>query len=237
VHPDDPEKVYAGTWGGGSYRTANGGRDWEKLDEHHTFSPTCIQTAPSDPDIIYACDRTAPLVHRSDDGGTTWRTYFDAEKELGEGFFMTSSLAVDPRNPDVVTISVFRRPVAMGGSLVRIDGKGGIEDLGRDLPRSVLEIEIDDRDPETLYVSTHVHGLYRSTDSGRTWQGLDGTAPVLPRTGCYDVDVHPEDSDILFASSLSGPLPDYMAAGETVESHLDEGGRIRNIDDSAESGV
>lgn len=237
VHPNNPEIVYTGTWGGGSYRTDDGGRNWKQMDEGHTFSPGNLQIAPSDPDILYACDRTAPLVHRSDDGGDTWRVYYDVSEDFGDEYFMTSALAVDPSDPDVIFLSAFKRPVAMGGKLLEVDPEGLIEDLGGDLPRSVLEIEIDRRNPDRIFITTHVHGLYVSGDRGTSWRRLDGISPGLPVTGYYEVDIHPGNGNILFASALSGRLPDYMMSGATVGEHLTEEGVVRNIEESAESGI
>ncbi|MBN2049878.1 MAG: hypothetical protein JW760_05485 [Spirochaetales bacterium] len=237
VHPEDPETVFAGTWGGGSYRTSDGGETWVKLDDDHLFSPPCLAICDTDPNIVYACDRTAPLVHRSDDGGDTWRVYYDFRKDFGGEYFMTSALAIDPHDPDVIIVSAFRYPVAIAGKLVRVDKSGLLDDLSNGLPRSVVEIEIDDKNPDTMYVSTHVHGLFTTGDGGKTWKRLDGESKGLPVTGYYDIDIHPVNHRILFASSLSGALPSYMLKAAEAEKHLAETGSIRNIGESVRSGV
>jgi photosystem II stability/assembly factor-like uncharacterized protein len=206
IDPRDKNTVYAGTWGGGTFKTGDGGQNWQLLDINHTFSPTCLAISEVNPNIMYACDRTKALIHRSDDAGKTWYTYYD----FGQEYMLTSSVAIDPNNPDIIYASAFKPPLAHRGAFVKIEKGQKLTDLGTDLPRSVLEIEIDKKSPNILYVTTHIYGVFKSIDGGSSFRRLDDRGTGLPRTGIYDIDVDPVDDNVLYATALSGALPDYM---------------------------
>jgi len=206
IDPVDKNTAYAGTWGGGTYKTTSGGEDWLLLDENHTFSPTWLAISATNPNVIYACDRVEPKIHRSDDAGQTWYTYYD----FGQDYMLTSAVAIDPDNPDLIYAAAFKPPMAHGGVLVKIEGGQSTTDLSSGLPRAVLDIEIDESNPDVLFVTTHIHGVFKSTDGGNHWEQLDDRGTGLPRTGMYDIDIDPTDSNILYATALCGELPDYM---------------------------
>jgi len=206
IDPLDEDIVYAGTWGGGTYRTADGGEDWALLDMNHTFSPTWLAISQGSPNIIYACDRTEAKIHRSNDSGKSWYTYYD----FGEDYMLSSVVVIDPRDPDAVYASAFKPPLAHQGAFLKIEDGRVVADLSSGLPRSVIEMEIDPRDADVLYVATHMYGVFKSIDGGATWQRLDDVGTGLPRTGIYDMDVDPQNSSILYATAIGGMLPDYM---------------------------
>jgi photosystem II stability/assembly factor-like uncharacterized protein len=206
IDPRDKNMVYAGTWGGGIYKTADGGKNWQLLDINQLFSPTCIAISETNPDIVYACDRTKALIHRSDDAGKTWYTYYD----FGQEYMLSSTVSIDPNNPDIIYASAFKPPLAHRGAFVKIVNGKKVADLGTDLPRSVLDIEIDKKNTSILYVTTHIYGTFKSVDGGNTFQRLDDQGTGLPRTGIYHIEIDPANENILYATALSGALPDYM---------------------------
>lgn len=228
IAPNDKKTVYAGTWGGGSYKTTDSGKNWVLLDEQHTFSPTCLAISAKNPKIIYACDRTAPKIHKSTDAGKTWTEYYD----FGKDYMLTSAVAIDPDNPDTIYAAAFMPPMAHTGRLVKITN-GQATSIGNDLPRSVIEIELDPRNKNIIYVTTHIHGVYVSKDGGSTWEKLDDQNNGLPRIGVYDIDVDPANSQILYATALCGPLPDYMMPPEAIR--LLTG--FKNLDPDGKCGV
>ena len=224
IDPTDKSTVYVGTWGGGSYKTTDGGESWTMLDEDHTFSPVCLAISGKNPSIVYACDRTAPKIHKSTDGGETWTEYYD----FGRGYMLSSAVAIDPDDPDMIYASAFKPPMAHEGGLVAITG-GQATPIGEDLPRSVLEIEIDPANKNIIYVTTHIHGVYKSEDAGMTWEKLDDQNNGLPRIGIYDIDIDPANSNILHATALCGELPDYMMPPPMLG--------IQNLDPDGKCGV
>jgi len=84
--------------------------------------------------------------------------------------------------------------------------------LSSGLPRAVLDIEIDRNNPKLIYVTTHIHGVFKTINGGNTWEQLDDKGTGLPRTGMYDIDIDPLDSNTLYTTALCGELPDYMMA-------------------------
>jgi len=228
IAPDNKNTVYAGTWGGGSYKTIDGGKSWIMMDEKHTFSPVCLAISNKNPDIVYACDRTAPKIHKSTDAGKTWTEYYD----FGEDYMLTSAVVIDPDDPNTIYAAAFLPPMAHTGGLVKIEN-GAATEIGKDLPRSVLEIEIDPENKNIIYVTTHIHGVYKSEDSGNTWKQIDDKGNGLPRIGFYDIDVDPIDSNILYATALCGELPDYMMPPKMIQ--LLSG--FKNLDPNGKCGV
>jgi len=228
IDPINKKTVYAGTWGGGSYKTTDGGSTWDKMDEQHTFSPTCLAISVKDPKIIYACDRTSPKIHKSTDAGKTWTEYYN----FGGDYMLTSAVAIDPDDPDTIYAAAFMPPMAHTGRLVKITNGQAIS-IGDALPRSVIEIEIDPKNKDIIYITTHIHGVYKSSDGGSTWEKLDDKNNGLPRIGVYDIDVDPSDSQILYATALCGPLPDYMIPPEAIQ--LLTG--FKNLDPNGKCGV
>ena len=241
IHPDNKNKVYAGTWGGGTFMSTDAGKNWDRLGTDNwdaPFSPTCLAISPSDPNVIYACDRTSPQIWRHnnagvDEGPHNWFPYYSFEEDE---YMTTSAVAVHPTDSNKIDMAAFKPPIAHGGGLHLKDG-GEIVDLGKDLPRSVLDIAINPSYPNIIYVTLHVHGVYKSINGGQTWKQLDDKGNGLPRTGFFDIDIDPMDTDIIYTAGLCGELPDYIMPQNLVPFILQKLGVIKNIDPNAKCGV
>jgi len=226
VDPKDKNTVYAGTWGGGTYKTTDGGKNWVKL-EGAPESPTCLAIYEKNPDIIYACDRTKPVIHKSKDGGQTWKEYYRFDRTN----VLTSAVAIDPNDPDTIYAATFGLPFCVeAGALVKIKNGVVVADLNKNLPgikegvpASAVEIEVDPNNPNTIYVSKHGYGVFKSKDGGETWERLDDRKGGLPRLGYYDIDVDYSNSNTLYAAGLCELLPEYIIGPTGLPQNIEQG--------------
>ena len=196
--PGDGTTFYFGSVGGGIWKTIDAGVTWTPIfDGQPIASIGALETAPSDPKVLYAGTGESDIrsdlssgdgVYKSTDGGTTWKNIGLRDSK------QISRIVVDPANANVVYVGVLGHAygpndergvykTSDGGSTwTRVLDKGselGISDLG-----------IATGSPNILFAGTwNAHrppwsayaplqgpgsGLYRSTDAGATWTQLTG---------------------------------------------------------------
>jgi hypothetical protein len=203
--------AYAGTSGSGLFGSSDGGRSWRKIGALAALGVKYVQAlaiAPGDADVVYAGSggRAAPGLFKSTDGGGSWQPLTDG---LDAG---VDAIALDPRDPETVYVgtpggkrSVFRstdggtswQPADSG--LPRLRGK---TDAGNRVTQAfgVNAVAIDPIHPTTLYAAAFRHGVYRSTDSGRSWRPLNAGLPALDvRTLAFDAT-----GETLYAGTSGG---------------------------------
>ena len=237
VHPSDKNIIYAGTWMGGTYKSVDGGSSWLKLD-NAPESSTGLAIYEADPNIIYSCDRTQPVIHKSEDGGQTWREYY----RFNSPSFLTSAVEIDPNDPDTIYAGAYDFPFAIMGPFVKITNGTKVADLDEGMPgmseglpcgESVVEIEVDPNNPDTIYVAKHGYGVFKTMNGGVSWERLDdqGTGS-LPRLGYYDIDVDYSNSSTLYATGLCELLPEYILGptGLPYNIEQDAGGVYKSTD-------
>jgi photosystem II stability/assembly factor-like uncharacterized protein len=218
--PTDPDVAYAGAWGGGTWKTTDGGTSWALLPEA-PVSAAALAVDPHDPQTIYATDRTEPTLWQSADGGQRWWRRFHA----GDEYSRLQALAVDPHQADVVYVSAFKRGgYGADGSLFRVT-RAGYADVTDALPRVAISLAISPDQPGLLLASTHVYGLYRSTDGGQSWQAVAGG---LPKVGFNAMAWEP-GTGALWAGACSGSFADYLRPPGLPDGD-DEPGLYRSAD-------
>jgi hypothetical protein len=167
---------------------------------------TDIAVDPNNGDIVYAGAAEGGVL-RSTDAGQTWTPLFDDQPVLSIG-----ALAIDPGNPDVIyavtgEVNPGGGSVAYGGAgLFRSNDQGGTwEYVGLEDSGSIGRIRIDPTDPNRIFVAAMgflwetnpERGVYRTTDGGANWQRV---LFVDDQTGCIDLIMRPDDSDVLYAA-------------------------------------
>ena len=199
--PSDPNVAYAGVWGGGTWKTSDGGASWTLLPEA-PVSAAALAVDPDDSQTVYATDRTQPVLWQSADGGQHWWRRFHA----GSAYSRLQTLAIDPHHADTVYVSAFK-PGGYGaeGSLFRVTC-AGYADVTGSLPRVVISLGVSPDQPGLILASTHVYGLYRSADDGQTWQVVEDS---LPKVGFNTLAWEP-DSGAVWGGACSGSFPDYL---------------------------
>lgn len=172
VHPRDPDLVLAGTSSGQVYLSTDGGEEWRPAGDYLPFPGWVVSTLvfdPNHPERLWAGLRGVwgdGLVSVSDDLGKTW------VPRVGD-------------LPDVPVYSLALAPAAAPGRDGRVyagtlDGVWATSDGGEtwkkltgDLPEvaKVTSLLVPEGEPETVIAGTW-RRAYKSTDSGRTWQGV-----------------------------------------------------------------
>jgi uncharacterized protein (TIGR03437 family) len=192
VNPADSNIAFAavGNFNGGPdngiFRSLDGGETWSRLNEGlpeaGTMGRMSIAVSATDANVLYALivratDYNFHGLFRSLNGGATWSQIGNlpsdmfTEDGVGQGF---SNLLIrtDPRTPGVV--------FAGGTKLWRsADFGASWEDVSTParLPEDPHDLVFDPIDPTTLYVLGD-SGVYRSSDSGRTFTSLNQTLGV-----------------------------------------------------------
>ena len=197
----DPKTYYMGTTGGGLWKTEDMGISWRNVSDGYfkTGSVGAVAVAESDPNVVYVgmgehavrgvMTHHGDGVYRSTDAGRTW-------KRIGlELTQHISRIVVHPKNPDIVYVAAqgaLFSTSAQRGVFKSIDGGATWKNvLFVDERTGASELSMDATNPRILYAAMWEHGrlpwkvisggpgsgLYKSTDSGETWEKMKEGLP------------------------------------------------------------
>jgi photosystem II stability/assembly factor-like uncharacterized protein len=197
----DPKTYYMGTTGGGLWKTIDMGITWRNISDgfFKTGSIGAIAVAASDPNVIYVgmgehavrgvMTHEGDGVYRSTDAGKTWK---NIGLELSQHI---SRIVINPKNPDIVYVAVqgaLYSPSQQRGVYKSIDGGNTWKNvLFVNDKTGASELSMDATNSRILYAAMWEHGrlpwkvisggpgsgLYKSTDSGETWEKMKEGLP------------------------------------------------------------
>ncbi|HET9527901.1 MAG TPA: hypothetical protein VFO99_17130 [Pyrinomonadaceae bacterium] len=197
----DPKTYYMGTTGGGLWKTEDMGLSWRSISDGYfkTGSVGAIAVAESDPNVVYVgmgehavrgvMTHHGDGVYKSTDAGKTW-------KRIGlESSQHISRIVVHPKDPNIVWVAaqgaLYSRS-QQRGVFKSIDGGATWKNvLFVDDKTGAAELSMDMNNPRILYAAMWEHGrlpwkvisggpgsgLYKSTDSGETWERMKDGLP------------------------------------------------------------
>ncbi len=145
-------------------------------------------------------------VWKTTNAGTTWESVFE-----GQGSYSIGTVVVDPHNTATIWVgsgeNVNGRHVGYGDGVYRSrDGGKTWENLGLNDSQHIGRIIVHPEDPNTIFVASQgplwspggERGLFKSADGGATWNNILSGGDF---TGVNDVVMHPENSDVLLATT------------------------------------
>lgn len=219
--PGNPQLYYMGATGGGVWKTQNAGLSWQPIsdDDFTVGSIGSIAIAPSDPNVIYVGTGEGPIrgvttshgkgIYKSTDAGETWKLMgLDNRGQIPK-------IRIHPTNPDIAWAAV------QGNIWAPNDERGVYKTVdGGETWKQVLKINsstgaadliIDPSNPRILYASMWHHGrtpwfvksggegggIYKTFDSGETWERLEGGLPDV--VGKVGVDIARSNPKRLYA--------------------------------------
>ena len=214
----NPGTMYLAFGSGNLWKTTNNGLSWKPIfEDQAALGIGDIALAPSDPNILYvgtgeslkkARNFTMPGtgIYRSDDAGETWRHMgLNDSWHIGE-------IAVHPTNPDIVLVAVLGHFWSDNPNrgVYRTDngGKTWEQVLYIDEQTGANDIVIAPSDPNIAYASMWQHspdvhgknsGVYKSTDSGKTWKKAHKGMPKDKDVGRIGLAVSHQNPDKIYA--------------------------------------
>lgn len=223
--PGDANLFYAGTVGGGVWKSSDEGIKWENITDGKLPGPSAsigaIAVAPSVPATLYVGTGEDDIrndmipgdgIFKSTDAGKTWE--FAGLRETHS----ISAIVVSPQDPNVVYASSMGHVFAPGpdrGVFKSTDGgKSWDKILFVDDKTGAIDLVMDPNHPKVLYASMWQaqrlpwglssggpgSGLYKTTDGGAHWVNLthNGGLPhgVLGRIG---ITLAPSRPDTLYS--------------------------------------
>ncbi|MFQ5860605.1 MAG: family 16 glycoside hydrolase [Dehalococcoidia bacterium] len=210
VSPTDSDRLYAGTFCmRGIFQTTDAGSTWVLAPEHFHYVME-IASVPLQPEVLYVTHHDG--LHRSLDGGSTWRHVPDT------GYYHLHGLAVDPVNPDVAYVGSVGGVGEYSAPYATIykttDGGASWTEINNGFPMaatSVYVIAIDPTSTDTVYVATYREGLshtrgsgigiYKSTDGGESWTPIN---QGLTTSNVATLALDPFDPQTLYAGTDRG---------------------------------
>jgi photosystem II stability/assembly factor-like uncharacterized protein len=191
---------------------------------------TAIAGVASEPRTYYF-GSTGGGVWKTTDGGVSWANVSDGQIPVGS----MGALEVAPSNPSIVYAgtgsSKIRSNVSIGRGMYKSVDAGrtwtfaGLRDVGQ-----IANIRIHPSNPDRAFVSTlgnpfaanPERGVYRTTDGGRSWKRV---LFLNDSVGAADVELHPTNPDIVYASLWRGQRKPW-----TIISGAIEGGIYKSSD-------
>lgn len=123
INPINPDIVYARCDVAGMFKSADGGKTWEAINngmtECHHHSVETFAIHPADPDILFRCSGEARdhkmtgTIHKSVDGGKNWKKVSDDVDYFGNGTnrMFGEKIAFDPFRPNRMITAGYVRGV------------------------------------------------------------------------------------------------------------------------------
>jgi len=197
VHPSDPSIVYAQA-GDTIYRTTDGGANWTNSNGlYGLWYVTGFAFDPQTPDRLLIGSYNG--VWSSADGGANW-----SSTNSGLLATTTSRFTSTTNRTYFVARSEIYYLEPTANSAQRLDPTS-LSQVLTPYPQRFIYALHADRVPtgDRLFVSDS-DGLMRSLDSGRSWTRI--ADPLWNRVGAIEVDVAPDNPNIVIAGSSNGVL-------------------------------
>ena len=204
--PGNNNLFYAGTVGGGVWKSTDEGLEWENITDGKLPGPSssigAVAVAPSDPNTLYVGTGEADIranmipgngVYKSTDAGKTWQ--FVGLRDAHS----ISAILVDPKDPNVVYVAsmghVFAPDPNRGIFKSTDGGKTWQKILFVDDKTGAICLVMDPNHPGLMYASMWQAsrmpwglisggpgcGIYKTTDGGAHWSNITRNSG-LPQT-------------------------------------------------------
>lgn len=219
LHPTNDRVIYAGTAGGGVWKSSNGGATFNPIFDEHCQSIGAVEIDPSDPDNVIwvgtgeTWTRNSVSIgdglYKTVDGGTNWiKMGFEKSERI-------AGIQVNPKNRDEIYVAVlgplWNDSEERGLYKTMDGGKTWNKILYVDQKTGCSDLTLDPKDPNIVYATFwefrrqpwafnsggENSGLYKSIDGGKTFNKIHNGFPK-GKLGRMAIAVAPSNTNILY---------------------------------------
>ena len=220
VNPENHSEYFVGSGHGSLWKTTNNGATFSPaFDNQNSYSIGAVAIDPTNPNVVWVGTGEnnnqnnviyGDGVYKSEDGGSTWKNMgLKESKQIG-------GIIVDPKDGNTVYVAAYGPSRIAGGDRgifkTTDGGKNWNNVLFVSKYTGCFEVHMDPRYNNILYAVAHQRmrnlytgiyggpesGIYRSTDSGTTWEKMKKGLPDSDM-GRIGMSVSPVNPDILYA--------------------------------------
>jgi photosystem II stability/assembly factor-like uncharacterized protein len=213
--------------GDGVYKSIDAGRTWRHLGLRDAQQITAVLVDPKDPNRVFVAAQGHPYgpnaergVFRSTDGGQSFQKVLYKDENTG-----AADLAFDPGNSQTIYAVLWAARVApweirsgesfisAGSGLFKsTDGGNTWRQLTKGLPTAADElgrigVAVAQSTPNRLYATVEAKknaGVYRSDDSGESWQQVNGDQRIGGRgPGAMGIAVAADNPDVIYVANTT----------------------------------
>lgn len=219
IDPNSPREsrtLYCTMFGHGVYKSADGGRSWQKKSSGIRLAenPHTVLVKLHPDGTLFCCVtgrrrglKFAALggLYRSTDGGESWE-----DITASQPLHWPTGFDLDPTDSEVIYLPAATIPGGREGGIYKTTDGGRSwtrllrdEDFaGKGGPSYVhgMFVTVDPQNPERVYFGTGSHGLWYSSDAGTTWK----QSPDPPFGSVHRVSWHPEDHSTIYVTTFGG---------------------------------
>jgi photosystem II stability/assembly factor-like uncharacterized protein len=218
-HPKHPERLWAGSAGGGVWYSPDAGQSWQaQWHSQDILNVGALAMDPEDPRVIYCGTGEANLsadsypgvgIYRTTDGGATWGLHAATAKTPLPN--RIGVIAVDPFDPQHIRVGGVGY-AEMGGGAGDYGGMYTSLDAGVTWRRETFitennywchSIAFHPTKRGAIYASftaRGVHnGVYHTADGGKNWKQLLKGFPSPERIGRTSLAISPSKPDVIYA--------------------------------------
>ena len=242
IAPGDKNVMYAGmgehavrgvmtSHGDGMYKSTDGGQTWKHIGLPDSRHIAAIRVHPQDPDWLYVAvqgNLWGPSdhrgVYRSRDGGFSWEKILFVDETTG-----AADLSMDPSNPRILYAGMWDhqrypwkvRSGGEGSSLWKsVDGGDTWIKLKEGLPEKMgkVAVAVSPANPQRVYANIEAEkgGVFRSDDSGKTWQQVNSQRVTVARAWYYiEIYADPLNPDGVYV--LNAPMLKSTDGGRSFQ--------------------
>lgn len=216
VDPSDGNSIYAGTQKNGLFVSVDNGENWKTLNlAVASIGGIVLNAQNTNTFFVSGMTNSRGSIFRTDDKGESFRRIYI---EPTDGTNITA-LNILPDNANIIYAGTSK------GVIIRSFNGGETWENLYDLKGvKISEIIFDIKDYKTIYLLTSNNGVFKSRDSGLSFENLktlERSANQFMYSGSvYSLAVHPTDSGSIFVGTNEGIYKsvDYGYSWEKVDT-------------------